>query len=145
MFSACSTKNFDITKTKVIIIKSPKLKFADLGYIRNLDDSIELELFVAGKSIEKISINHLICVSAGRMTKSGFNKDYLNESYPSDTLQSILLAKPIYDGKNRVQTLDGFRQNIKNNSVDITYKVTSNTVFFKDRKNRIIFKIKDTK
>ncbi len=144
VFSACSTKNYEITQTKVILIKSPKLKFADLGYIRNSDKSIELELFVAGKSIEKITINHLVCVGAGCMSKSSFNKDYLNESYPADTLQNILLSKPIYGSEDRIETSDGFRQHIKDERVDILYKVTSDTTFFKDRKNKIIFKIKDT-
>ena len=59
LFSACSTKNYEVTQTKIIIIKSPKLKFADVGYIRNSDKSIEMELFVAGQAIEKITINHL--------------------------------------------------------------------------------------
>lgn len=144
IFSACSIKNYDVTQTKIIIIKSPKIKFSDLGYIRNSDDSVELELFVAGNAIQKITINYLICTSDGCMSKKGFNKDYLNESYPSDMLQNILLAKPIYGGENRVKTSDGFRQQIRDASVDIIYKITSNTTFFKDRKNNIIFKIKDT-
>ena len=145
LFTACSTKNYEITQTKIIIIKSPKLKFADLGYIRNSDKSIEMELFAAGKAIEKITINHLICTSKGCMTKDGFNEDYLSGAYPSNTLQNILLADSIYDGKNRVQTSGGFEQRIQNERVDIIYKVTSKSTFFKDRKNRIIFKIKDTK
>lgn len=144
-FSACSVKNYEITQTKVIIIKSPKLKFADLGYIRNTKNSIELELFVASKAIEKISINHLICTSEGCMTKSSFNKEYLQHSYPSNILQNILLANAIYDGKNRVQTSDGFEQRIVDEDVDILYKVSENETSFKDSKNKIIFKIKDTK
>ena len=145
IFSACSTKNYEITKTKIVIIKSPKIKFSDLGYLRNSDDSLELELFMAGKSIQKISINHLICVSEGCMTKSGFNEDYLNENYPDDILQNILLAKPIYDGKNLEKTKDGFIQHISSLHVEILYKVSQNQVFFKDKKNHIIFKMKDTK
>lgn len=145
LFSACSIKNYEITQTKIFIIKSPKLKFADLGYLRNSQKSIELELFTAGKAIEKITINHLICMSEGCMTKSSFNKDYLNESYPSEILQNILLAQAIYDGKNRVQTQDGFEQTIEDENVNITYRVSSNVIYFKDKKNKIIFKIKDTK
>jgi hypothetical protein len=145
LFSACSTKNYEITQTKIIIIKSPKLKFADVGYLRNSQKSIELELFAVGKVIEKITINHLICISDGCMSKSGFNKDYLNESYPSEILQNILLGHPIYDGKNRVQTLEGFEQKIEDENVNITYRVSTNVTFFKDKKNKIIFKIKDTK
>ena len=145
LLSACSVKNYEHTSSKIIIIKSPKIKFADLGYIRNSDNSIELELFSAGNVIEKIAINHLICVSAGCMSKSGFNSDYLDNSYPKDLLQNILLGKEIYEGKNRVKTVDGFTQKIVSKDVDISYKVSLNQIFFKDRKNRIIFKIKDTK
>lgn len=145
VFSACSVKHYEITKTKVIIIKSPKIKFADIGYIRNTDKSVELELFVAGKMIEKITINHLICTSEGCMTKSGFNEDYLHESYPSQILQNIVLANEIYEGKNKTKTQDGFEQHIEDENVNITYRVSKNSTFFKDRKNKIIFKIKDIK
>jgi len=145
LLSACSVKNYEHTSSKIIIIKSPKIKFADLGYIRNSDNSIELELFSAGNVIEKITINHLICVSAGCMSKSGFNSDYLDNSYPKDLLQNILLGKEIYEGKNRVKTVNGFTQKIVSKDVDISYKVSLNQIFFKDRKNRVIFKIKDTK
>ncbi len=145
VFSACSVKNYEITQTKIFIIKSPKLKFADLGYLRNSKKSIELELFTAGKAVEKITINHLICTSDGCMTKSSFNKDYLNESYPSQILQNILLGQTIYDGKNRVQTQNGFEQKIEDENVNISYRVNSSVIFFKDKKNSIIFKIKDTK
>jgi hypothetical protein len=144
IFSACSTKNYELTQTKIIIIKSPKLKFADIGYLRNSAESIELELFVAGKVIEKISINHLICVSEGCMSKSAFNEEYLHKSYPNNTLQNIFLGTAIYDGKNRVQTQDGFEQQILNRHVQITYRVSPHAIYFKDKKNNIILKIKDT-
>lgn len=144
IFSACSNKSYDKTKTKIIFIKSPKIKFADLGYIRNSDEEIELELFIAGKTVEKISINKLICVSNGCMSKSGFNKDYLNSAYPEDTLQNILLSRPIYEGKHKKQASFGFIQYIKDEYVDIAYVVTQHMAYFKDKKNRIIFKIKDT-
>ncbi len=144
LFSACSIKDYETTQTKVIIIKSPQIKFSDLGYIRNSDEAIEMELFVAGKAIQKITINHLVCTNEGCMSKSGFNEDYLNSNYPADLLQNILLAKPIYDGKNKQKIDDGFTQNIKSLHVDISYRVSSNVTFFKDRKNKIIIKIKDT-
>jgi hypothetical protein len=144
VFGGCSIKNYERTQTKIIIIKSPKLKFADIGYIRNSDKSIELELFVAGKAIEKITINHLICTDQGCMSKSGFNQDYLNGAYPDDILQNIILGRVIYGGKNMVKTKDGFTQQIKSRHVDITYIVTHHAVEFKDKKNKIILKFKDT-
>lgn len=144
VFSACSLKHYDHTKTKIIIIKSPKIKFADVGYIRNSGDSIELELFIAGNCIERISINHLICVRGGCMTKGSFNRDYLNHSYPSDILQNILLGEPVYEAVNMVKTQDGFKQRIDDGEVLIEYEVTPYAVVFKDKKSGILFKIKDT-
>ncbi len=142
-FGACSVKEYQHTQSKIIFIKSPKIKFADIGYLRNSGSSLELELFTAGTAVEKIIINHLVCVSDGCMSKSGFNDDYLNSTYPSDTLQNILLSKPIYNAKNRFKTDDGFEQYIKDENVDIVYSVTSNMTYFKDKKNKIIFKMKD--
>ncbi len=144
-FSACSIKNYEQTSSKIIIIKSPKIKFADLGYIRNSDKALELELFLAGKAIKKIQINHLVCVDEGCMSKSSFNDEYLSASYPDELLQNILLGLEIYNGKNRVKTLNGFEQYIKSENVDIRYSVTPSVTMFKDRKNRIIFKIKEIK
>jgi len=141
-FSACSTKYYEHTQTKIITIKSPKIKFSDVGYVRNSDQSIELELFMAGKSIEKITINHLICTSEGCMSKSRFNKEYLNEVYPGDIMQNMLLSCAIFDGKNLIKTESGFEQHIVDKDVDIVYKVDSYSVYFKDKKNSIIFKMR---
>ncbi len=144
-FTACSITNYEKTQTKIIIIKSPKLKFADIGYIRNTERAIELELFIAGNPVEKITINHLICTSEGCMSKSGFNEDYLCSFYPDDLLQNILLGHEIYEGKGKVKTADGFEQKINTVNVNIKYRVDSKAIFFKDSNNKIIFKIKDTK
>ena len=144
-FSACSVKEYENTQTKIIIIKSPKIKFADVGYIKNTDKAVELELFIAGKVIDRISINHLICLSEGCMSKSGFNKDYLHSSYPDEILQNILLGSEIYDGINKLKTDTGFEQRIESIDVNIVYKVNNDSIFFKDKKNNIIFKIKNTK
>ncbi len=143
LFSACSVTNYEHTQTKIIIIKSPLIKFADVGYIRNSDDEVSLELFSAGVRVEEITINHLICVSDGCMSKGGFNKEYLHNEYPDDTLQDILLARPIFDGKALIKTEDGFEQKIKTKHIDITYRVNKRRTFFKDKRNRIILNIKE--
>ena len=134
LFSACSIKNYEQTQTKIIIIKSPKIKFADIGYIRNSQKAIELELFIAGQAVEKITINYLICTSQGCMSKSSFNKEYLNVAYPTEIMQNILLGSEIYEGQNRLKTDDGFIQEIKTNSVDIKYSVNSHQIFLKIEK-----------
>lgn len=143
LLSACSIKIYEQTQPKILIIKSPQIKFADLAYIRHSGQALELELFVAGKSIKKIAINHLICVNEGCMSKAAFNAEYLNAAYPSDLLQNILLSQAIYNGQNRVQTQNGFSQKIQTKDVDISYKVTGTQTFFKDRIKHIIIKIKE--
>jgi len=143
LFSACSIKNYEHTQSKIIIIKSPQLKFADLGYIRHSGDAVELELFVAGRSVKKIAINYLICVDEGCMSRSAFNSEYLNAEYPTSLLQNILLSAPIYESQSLLKTDDGFEQKIKTNNVDITYRVNSHQTYFKDKQNKILFKIKD--
>jgi len=143
--SACSLHNYEHTESKVVIIKTPKLRFSDLAYIKHTGSAVALELFVAGKLVQKISIDYLICVNEGCMSKSGFNSEYLNSAYPDNILQNIILGKAIYKKKNFLKnsTDDGFEQSIKDESVNIIYKVSAHTIYFKDRKNHIIFKIKD--
>lgn len=102
-----------------------------------------MELFVAGHAVQKIEINHLICIDEGCMSKRSFNEEYLFKTYPEEILQNILLGLEIYDGKNRVKTDDGFEQRISTKDIDIVYSVTVSKIAFKDKKNKIIFKIKD--
>ena len=142
LFSACSIKSYKHTSSKVFIIKSPKIKFADLGYLRSSDKSIELELFVAGKSFEKITINYLICTKDGCMPKSRFNSEYLSRFYPDDILQNILLGRAIFEGKTLEKNSNGFIQKIITKNVTILYKVTPKLIYFKDKKNKILIKIK---
>jgi len=143
-FSACSIKNYEHASAKIVIIKSQKLKFSDIGYVRHTNDAIELELFIAGHVYKRIHINRLICVDDGCMSKSSFNQEYLCKSYPSSLLQNIILGKEIYNGKNSLKKNDGFSQVIKNSDVNIKYRVKSQEIYFKDSKNHILIKIKET-
>ena len=141
--SACSIKNYEFSESKVITIKTAKLKFSDLGYLKQSADAVRLELFVAGKNVQNISINHLICVDDGCMGKKSFNEEFLSASYPDEILQNIILGRYIFDAKGVVKTTTGFEQNIVTKNLDIKYRVTDKEIYFKDKKNRILFKIKD--
>ena len=143
LLSACGTKTYEHTKSKVITIKTPKLRFSDLGYIKHTGEDVSVELFTAGKMVQNITIYYLICVNEGCLSKTAFNEEYLNESYPKDILENIILGKHIYNRRNFIKINDGFEQYIKNDDVNIKYRVTANEIYFKDRKNAIIFKIRD--
>jgi hypothetical protein len=143
--SGCSVKHYTQSATKLLILKTPKIRFSDIAYIRhNQDGAIELELYVAGQMVNRFSINHLICVeNVGCMGKASFNESYLTSSYPDTLLQNILLGKKIYKGLHVKQKKEGFFQLIKTKKVNIVYKVTHNQIYFKDRYNHILIKIKD--
>jgi len=143
VFSACSMKRYEHTQSKIVTIKTKNLKFSDIGYIRNSSDAVELELFEAGNLAFKVSIDNFICTNDGCMSKSSFNEEYLSEYYPQDILQNIILGKPVFDAKNVSRNDDGFEQNILTQEVDIHYQVDANGIYFKDKKNNILIKIKE--
>lgn len=141
LLAGCSVKNYAINESKIIILKSSQLKYADLGYIRNSGDALRIELYEMGNLVTSIEIDNLICIDEGCMPKSVFNAKYLNENYPSDTLENVILGKEIYGGKNLVRSAEGFAQNIKDNHVDIEYEVKRKEIRFKDRRNNVLMKI----
>ncbi|MDD5210918.1 MAG: hypothetical protein PHV62_00755 [Sulfuricurvum sp.] len=140
----CSVKHYSISTPKVITIKTPKLKYSDMGYLRYEGDTVELELFTAGVSVEKISFDEKVCFSAGCMDEEKFVKEYVYEGYPRDTLRRILQNAPIFDGNGTSESCGGvIFQFIRNEDMDILYRRARGEVFFKDRLNGLIIKISD--
>lgn len=144
VISGCSTKHYSVSEPKIITIKSPKLKFADTGYIRHEGEAVEAELFTAGVAVEKISIDEKVCVSAGCMSEEEFIHEYLSDEYPTDTLRRILLGEPIFNGINTSEQCGGAKtQYIRNEKMDIVYRLKSDMTYFKDRTNGLIIKIEN--
>jgi hypothetical protein len=140
----CSTKHYSVSEPKIITFKTPKLKFADTGYIRHEGEVVEAELFTAGVAVEKITIDDKVCVSAGCMSEEAFVRDYLSPEYPTDTLRRILLGEPIFEGINMSEQCGGARtQYIRNDKMDIVYRLKRDETYFKDRTNGMIIKITD--
>lgn len=144
LITGCSTKQYTVSEPKIITLKTPKLKFADTGYIRHDDTSVEVELFTAGVAVEKIVIDDQVCVSAGCMEEGKFVKEYLYPDYPSDTMRNVLLGKDIFSGKGKEEMCDGrLFQFIRNDEMDIIYRRGKGEIYFKDRLNSLIIKIED--
>jgi len=145
LFIGCAPKSYTINESKLIIIKTPKFKYADLGYVRKNKNEVKIDLFIAGNLIQSFEIDTLICANEGCMRKSSFNEEFLNSSYHYDILKNIFLASPIFESKNLEKTSTGFEQNIKTKDYDITYKIENDEVYFKDKQNKILIKIKKIK
>ena len=143
LFSACSLKVYEKTQSKIITIKTKKFRFSDLGYVRSASSGVELELFAAGKSLFKVEISNFICTDEGCLRKKSFNEEYLSKHYPENLLQNVILGKAIYEARNLEKNSYGFSQNISNETVDISYSVAFDEIYFKDRANNILIKIRD--
>ncbi len=142
-FGGCSLRQYQTSEPKLIVLKTKKLKFSDTGYVRSAGDAVEVELFSAGQAAGRISIDRLVCVdNEGCLNKGAFNAEYLSRYYPDAIMQHILLGKPIFGRQSLRRSMEGFEQRIENREVDITYRVGGGEIYFKDRKNRILIKIK---
>ncbi len=144
MIGGCATKHYTHSEPKMIVLKTPKLKFADTGYIRTEGEAVEVELFAAGMAVEKITMNGEVCVSAGCMSEEKFVKEYLYQDYPRDTMRHILLGRDIFGGRGKEEMCDGrLFQFIRNDEMDIIYRRGKGEIYFKDRLNSLIIKITD--
>ncbi len=96
-FTACATKQPKITSSHTIIIKTPKMKFYDKGFISKYEDFIHLEIFQVGNVVldlkiykDKICQSTLECISSKE-----FNRKYLHNSYKDDFLYNLFSQKKI--------------------------------------------------
>lgn len=143
-FGGCTAKHYTISQPKMIVLKAPKLKFADMGYIRYAEDAVEVELFTAGVAVEKISIDNGVCVNTGCMSEEAFVREYLYKDYPSDTMRRILQSEPIFGGLGMSESCGGMKtQYIRNETMDIFYRRSPSETYFKDRLNGLMIKISD--
>ncbi|MBN2870390.1 MAG: hypothetical protein JXK04_05490 [Campylobacterales bacterium] len=144
VLGGCSAKHYTQSEPKMIVLKTPKLKFADTGYIRTDGEAVEVELFAAGMAVEKITIDKEVCVSAGCMSEETFVRDYLYHDYPRDTMRQILLGRDIFGGRGKEEMCDArLFQFIRNDEMDILYRRGKGEIYFKDRLNGLMIKITD--
>lgn len=145
LFSACSFKSYQTSESYLITLKTPQIKFSDIGYLRKDKASVQIELYASGVSVNKFEINHYVCSNDGCLSKNAFNDDYLSEYYPDELLKNVLMAKPIFNAQNLIRTAGGFEQRIEDENLYIIYKITANDIYFKDKKNGILIKLKQLK
>ncbi|WP_200763307.1 hypothetical protein [Nitrosophilus alvini] len=140
----CAAKMPQQVKSSLIVMKTPKLRFADTGFVKKYKNRVEVEIYSAGSALLGLSISNRVCTDEGCMSKKEFNKKYLSAHYPPDLLKNVFLGRPIFKAENIFKSEDGFEQHIyKKNSFDIIYRVKKGEIYFKDRINRILIKVKD--
>jgi len=144
LFVGCSQKSpYASSKAYFVVIKNPKLALADTGFIKKDDKRLNLQLFSASKPIFDLHVKDDICVDYVCLTKVSFNKEFFGYKHYEDFVNELFNMKPIYEQKNLIKTKDGFEQKIKTDNYDINYKIENKNLYFKDKKNKILIKLKE--
>lgn len=145
IFNACTgqpTKQ----ESLFIVFKTAGMKYADMGFITDSSNKLNVEMYAAGQPLVSIEINALnVCMSTFEcMEKKDFNTKLLSRYYPETLLENIFRKKPIFNGKGFTKTVEGFTQKIqKENRYDITYSVVSGGRTFRDTINNILIKVRE--
>ena len=129
------------SKSEFIIFKTPKIKYADQGFVSKADNETKVEIYSSGQALMRLRIlKDQVCMSSfACMSKQEFNKKILASSnYPNTLLENIFNAKPIYNGKNLKKQNGGFSQNI----ATIKYKVVGKNISFIDSSNGVKIVVK---
>jgi hypothetical protein len=145
LLSACMPKTYTKEHSAFILLKSPYLKYADMGFIYENSKEMKVEIYSNGQAVMNLELlEEKICLSTFKcMDKQSFNKMLLSASYPKDLLHHVFGAKAIFGGKNKKSIPRGFEQDIFAKGLyDISYKVRQGFVSFEDSFNDIKIKIK---
>jgi len=145
-FAAC-TGTPKKQESAFIVIKTPTMKYADMGFISTSDAKVKVEIYAAGQPLMNFEINALnVCMSTFEcMDKKSFNEKILSATYPDELLENIFRAKPIFDSKNLEQDKEGsFSQKLTKEGVyDISYSVIGKQRIFRDKLNKILIKVRE--
>lgn len=148
--SGCTLKQPVEQNSKFIVIKTPEIKFADMGFVSTFDDKLNIQIYSSGEAVLSIDIHKdKICTSTFKcMDKQSFNKKIFHQNYPADTLENIFLAKPIFNGENIKKTKNGFTQDIFFSGTyiihnHISYTVLNDDIIFNDKTSNILIKVQN--
>jgi len=138
----CTIKpHINFSQTYKIIIKTKNIAIADSGFVRKAQGYKSIEIFSAGVLALHVELGKMACLNERCTTRDDFNRRFFGYKHYNKILDDILDKKAIYGGVDKIKTKDGFMQNIKTDRYDILYKVGKNSIYFKDKKNRILIKL----
>ena len=146
LLTGCSFKTpYKSSKPYYIVIKNSKMAVADTGFIKRDESRFNLQLFTAATPIFDLHVEKNVCLDYACMSKKSFNREFFGISHYENFVNDLFNLKPIYNRKNLKEQNSGFEQKIQTDEFDITYRVENGNLYFKDRKNRILIKLKELK
>ncbi len=142
--AGCRQPQYERTRTAYIVIKTPQLRYADMGFVETGKETMRVQLYANGAAQTALEITpSQVC--SGRfacLSKEAFNARFLSADYPADTLEKILRGLPVMQGEGIRKTKRGFTQRIiRQGKYAIDYRVLGNRTLFRDTINKIHIKV----
>lgn len=142
LLQSCAIKQPVIaTKSVQVVLKTPMLRYFDVGFVNYLKNAINIELYNVSVPILELFVGKKTCINKICYDKTQFNIQFLGYKYYPDFLSDVFLKKPIYNAKNLINTQGGFKQSLHVDGVMIEYEVDKNFVKLVDKKHKNIIKI----
>ncbi len=148
VLSGCRTPGLPEAQEGVFVIwKTPVMRYADQGFLYRGKDRIRLEVYANGQAVMRLSLTPTqICSGALCMNPKTFNLRYLSPHYPKMFLIHLLSGEPIFGGEGRKKSEGEWLQEIhRAGEYDIHYRVSKNSIDFRDTINAIVIKINKEK
>lgn len=142
LLGGCAKHYYEAPQAALIVIKSPELKYADMGFVYRGKKQIKMQIYVSGRAAFTLTIGKRICIDSRCMSEEQFYKKYLHVRYPKGTLADIFSKRAIFGGEDLHEEKGKKVQHIyETGRFDIIYAFDATSVRFKDRINHILIKI----
>ena len=144
--TGCAYKEpYQSSKPYYVVIKNSQMAVADTGFLKKDGPRLNLQLFSASTPILDLHVESDVCLDYACLSKKSFNTKFFGYAHYESFIDDLFNLKPIYSKKNLKNLDNGFEQKIKTDGYDITYRVDNGNLYFKDRKNRVLIKLKELK
>ncbi|WP_457593219.1 hypothetical protein [Hydrogenimonas sp.] len=142
LLTGCAPKYYEKPQPALIVLKSPALKYADMGFLYRGKQRIKVQIYSAGRPVFTLSIGKRVCVDSKCMSEKEFYRKYMHADYPPGTLASIFSKRPIFGGEGVEREGQKQQQRIEEaGRFDIIYTFDTTSARFRDRLNHILIKI----
>lgn len=91
LFVGCALNQPKVVESATILIKTPKLKFYDKGFITKFENFTEVQILSAGTAVLKLKIyDDRICRDSFKcQSLRVFNSEYLDSNYDENFLKNL--------------------------------------------------------
>ena len=141
-FAGCAIKQPAVSYPASIVFKTPAVKIAASGFVKRSARRVEVEGYMAGQPVLELVAAKRVCINGRCMSYEMFNERILGARYPRLLIYHILRGEPIFGGTGLRKEAGGFVQRIEDANFAIIYRSKPGSIYFIDRKNRILIKMR---